>query len=253
MWVKAKPVPFLLRLNKQKTKILSQSRMAGVKVYYLFSDTTEFYRRVTARISYADDYYPFVLVSREGFVIMWMNYFSFERIKSCERSCFICKNQEWMLNGGVKKWEMIRSMHFCFCRVYRGISERFCLRGAPYTPVLRHTSLLGSDRSSDHVFWHPNTHCLWNFYFVWHWPPKNSKISIWMIDHNVNLKIHISFTFQFTVLILCQCKFDISIPTSVWKLICFVRSKFSAYSWKYVRTYLLCMKMGNSLGMGKSL
>lgn len=112
MWVKAKPVPFLLRL-KQKTKILSQSRMAGVKVYYLFSDTTEFYRRVTAWISYADDYYPFVLVSREGFVIMWMNYFSFERIKSCERSCFICKksrmNVEWRSEemGNDKKYAFL--------------------------------------------------------------------------------------------------------------------------------------------------
>lgn len=163
-----------------------------------------------------------------------------------------------------------RKYAFLFGRVYRGIWGRFCLHGDPYTPVLRHKSLLGCDRSSDHVFWHPNTHCLWNFYFVWYWLPKNSKNSISMIDQNRDINIYVSdqnvnilkkftfikiFTFfhLFTVLTQCQLKFDISKLTSVWKLICCVRLKFSAYRLKYLRTYLLCIKTGNSLGMGKSL
>lgn len=157
-----------------------------------------------------------------------------------------------------------RKYAFLFGRVYRGIWGRFCLHGDPYTPALRHKSLLGSDRSSDQVFWYPNTHCLWNLYFVWYWLPKNSKNSISMIDQNrdiiniyvsdQNVHIKISHLFHiFTVLVLSQFEFDISKLTSVWKLICCVRLKFSAYRLKYLRTYLLCMKTGNSLGMGKSL
>lgn len=81
-----------------------QAEWQGLLNYYsvyLISDTTEFYRRVSARISYTDDYYPFVLVPREGFVIMWMNYFSFEPIKSCKRPSLTCKknkNKCWMKN-----------------------------------------------------------------------------------------------------------------------------------------------------------
>lgn len=77
-------------------------------------------------------------------------------------------------------------------------------------------------------------------------------INIYVSDQNVHIKISHLFHI-FSVLVLSQFEFDISKLTSVWKLICCVRLKFSAYRLKYLRTYLLCMKTGNSLGMGKSL